>query len=195
MRIRRARTVCMLAVPALLTAAIALDAVARQPRGGRGPKVIRGRTVTDKGNWHGTWTYVSREGKMALWLDTSGDRIRAKVQYQGTSRPEGFISDWDGDATYIFAGEPGTFDISITEAHQNRIDGTWFWDVQFKSVGRSERGTFSLYRVGDGRQMLMDFSEYERVLRKGENVSRYDGAMAWNFRKVSKRIALWDEVF
>lgn len=195
MRTPRARIVVTFIVTALLTGTVALDAAPQRPGSAPNPKVLRGHTLTDKGNWHGTWTYVSREGRTALWIDTSGDRIRVKVQYQGTSRPEGFVSDWDGNATYIFAGEPGTFDISITEANENRIDGTWFWDVQFENVGRSERGTFALHRVADGRQMLMDFSEYERVLRKGEKVSRFDGPIAWTFRKVSKRIALWDEVF
>jgi len=33
------------------------------------------------------------------------------------------------------------------------------------------------------------------VLRKGDKISRYDGAAAWGFKKVSKRIVLWDEVF
>jgi hypothetical protein len=160
------------------------------------PKAPSGKMVpTDRGSFHGTWTYVNRDGRTVLWIDTSGKTLRVKMQYQGTSKPEGFVTDWDGNATYIFAGEPGTFELRTTEANENRIRGTWFWDVQFESVGRSERGTFTLYRVGDGRQLVLDFSEYEKVLRKGDKVSRYEGPASWTFKKVSRRIALWDEVY
>jgi hypothetical protein len=130
-----------------------------------------------------------------MWIDTSGDRIRLKVQYQGISIPEGFVTDWDGNATYIFAGEPGTFEMKITEANENRIRGTWFWDVQFETLGRSERGVFTLYRVGDGRRLVLDFSEFEKVLRRDDKVSRFNGPVAWGFKKISKRIVKWDEVY
>jgi hypothetical protein len=184
----------MLVAPALLAGALVPDARA-QGSSSSLPKEVRGQKVTDRGEWHGTWTYVNRDGRTALWIDTSGETTRVRMQFQGTTRPEGFVTDWDGHATYIFAGQPGTFEIAITDAGENRIDGTWFWDIQFEDVGRSERGSFSLLRVGDGRQMVMDFSEYERVLRQKEKTSRYDGAIAWSFKKVSKRIASWDEVF
>jgi hypothetical protein len=157
------------------------------------PPPVQGST--DEGSWHGTWTYVNRNGRMILWIDESGETPQVRVQYQGISTPEAFATDWDGSSTYIFAGEPGTFEMKITEAGPNRIRGTWFWDIQLKTAGRSERGTFTIHRIGDGRRLVLAFSEYERVRRKGDKVSRYEGATSWNFRKGSKRIALWDEVF
>jgi len=195
MHFDRARVLLTLIALGLSTGFGALDAGAQRPRSSRPAAPKQDRPATNKGNWHGTWTYVNRDGRTAMWIDTSKDEIRVKVQYQGISVPEGFVTDWDGSATYIFAGEPGTFEIKITEATENRIRGTWFWDVQFESIGRSERGVFTLYRVGDGRQLVIDFSEFEQVLRKGEKISRHDSPAAWGFKKVSKRIVLWDEVF
>jgi hypothetical protein len=195
MRIAQAGILLTLVALGLSTGIGAPDAEAQKSRPSGRAGENRDRPATDLGRWHGTWTHVHRDGRTAMWIDESGEKIRVRIQYQGTSKPEGFVTDWDGAATYIFAGEPGTFEMKITEADENRIHGTWFWDVQFESVGRSERGTFMLYRVGDGRQLTFDFSEFESVLRKGDKVSRYDGAAAWSYRKVSKRIALWDEVF
>ena len=195
MRFDRARVLLTLVALGLSTGLGALDAMAQRPTSPPPAGQERERPATDKGRWHGTWTYVHRDGRTAMWIDTSGDEVRVKVQYQGLSIPEGFVTDWDGSATYIFAGEPGTFEMKITEASDSRIHGTWFWDVQFETVGRSERGVFTLYRVGDGRQLVVDFSEFQKVLRKGEKISRYDGGASWDFKKISKRIVLWDEVF
>ena len=195
MPLDRARVLLTLVALGLSTGFGTLDAIAQKPASPAPAGQHRDRPPVDEGSFHGTWTYVHRDGRTAMWIDTSGDKTRIKVQYQGISIPEGFVSDWDGNATYIFAGEPGTFEMKVTEASDNRIHGTWFWDVQFETVGRSERGVFTLYRVGDGRQLVVDFSEFQKVLRKGDKVSRYDGAPAWGFKKVSKRIVLWDEVF
>jgi hypothetical protein len=151
--------------------------------------------MTEEGNWHGTWTYLNRNEQVMLWIDTHGEKPRVKLQYFSLVTPESFQTDWDGMATYELAGEPATFHMEITNGDANRLEGTWLWDVQFSGAGRSERGVFTLYRVGDGRQATIRFSDYEKVLRKGEKVSRYSGAASWNFKQVSKRHAPWQEVF
>ena len=151
--------------------------------------------ITEEGDWHGTWTYVNRNEQVLLWIDGHGEKPRVKVQYFSLVTPESFQTDWDGVATYELAGEPATFHMEVTSGDANRIDGTWLWDVQFRGAGRSERGVFTLYRVADGRQATIRFSEYEKILRRGEKVSHFSGATSWNFKKVSKRHAPWQEVF
>src|SRR5262245_41852039 len=104
--------------------------------------------LTTEGEWHGTWTYINRNEQVMLWIDGHGERPKVKVQYFSLVTPEAFQTDWDGIATYELAGEPATFHMEVTSGDANRIDGTWLWDVQFSAAGRSERGSFTLYRVG-----------------------------------------------
>ena len=150
---------------------------------------------TDAGTWHGTWTYTNRDEQMILWIDEEGEKPRVKVQYVSKVTPEAFVTDWNGAVTYELAGQPASFHIDVAEADENRIEGTWLWDIQWENAGRTERGVFTLYRVSTGRQLLIDFSEYDKALRRGGKVSRYSGAASWGFKKVSKRHALWQEVF
>jgi len=157
--------------------------------------VERLQSATDDGDWHGTWTYVNRNEQMMLWIDAQGETPRVRVQYFSLATPEAFQTDWNGSATYELGKEPATFHMNLTQADANRIHGTWLWDVQFSSAGRTERGVFTLYRVGDGRQLAIDFSEYEKVQRRAGKVSRYSGPASWYFKKVSKRHVLWQEVF
>jgi hypothetical protein len=150
---------------------------------------------TEEGQWHGTWTYINRDEKMILWIDDSGDQPRVKVQYISSVTPEAFVTDWNGSVTYELAGEQATFHLDVIEGDDDRIEGNWLWDIQWTGAGRTERGVFSLYRVSDGRQLMIDFSEYDKAMRRGSKVSRYSGPASWNFKKVSKRHALWQEVF
>jgi len=190
-RIGLAGLIAAVVVGASGTGALAQD----EPADEEARQVERLQSVTDEGDWHGTWTYVNRNEQMMLWVDTQGEMPRVKVQYFSLTSPEAFQTDWDGSATYELGKEPATFHMNITAGDANRVHGTWLWDVQFSSAGRTERGVFTLYRVGDGRQLAIDFSEYEKVQRRGEKVSRYSGPASWYFKKVSKRHVLWQEVF
>lgn len=186
-------------VPFLMLAALVLAdgsaLLAQDPGISRGRRVASGAAErTDAGVWDGTWIYVYRDGRMALWLRTREGKPELKIQFQSTATPEAFETDWNGRADYVLAGEPAVFEMAVTEGDENTLKGTWTWKVEFRTSGRSETGRFTLYRAGDGRHMVLRFDEYEKTIRKGERGSTFKGTPAWGFRKVSKRLALWEEL-
>lgn len=151
---------------------------------------------TNDGSWDGTWSYVYRDGRMVMWMRTREDGTpEAKVRFQSTTGPEEFETDWSGEATYVLGGQPATFHLEIVHGDANRIEGNWLWDVQFPSAGRSERGAFTMFRTFDGRELVLRFTKYEKVVRKGGHEVHFDAPVSWSFRKVSRRQALWDEVY
>ena len=52
---------------------------------------------TDAGDWDGTWWYVSRDAKMALWIRTVDGVPELRFQYASKNAPEGFVTDWNDD--------------------------------------------------------------------------------------------------
>ncbi len=150
---------------------------------------------TDAGVWDGTWYYVYRDGRFGIWIRRGKDgKPELKLQYQSLSAPEAFETDWSGKATYYLSGQPATFEIQLDQRDEKTMHGRWKWEVQFEDSGRTESGTFTLYRAGDGRQMVMKFDPLERVIRRRDQVKRYNVASTWTFLKGSKRLALWDEL-
>jgi hypothetical protein len=56
---------------------------------------------TDAGEWDGTWFYVTRARKMALWIRTEDGQPRMKLRLLGQSGGlESFTTDWDSQAEY-----------------------------------------------------------------------------------------------
>lgn len=149
---------------------------------------------TRKGSWDGTWFYVNRDMRLALWFRTVGGKLQGRMQYQSTAAPEAFETDWTGTATYYVAGKPATFKLIFDKVTADKIEGRWDWDVQFEDSGRSEKGTFTLQRVNEGRDLGFAFSEFRRELRRGTEVKVYELPQAWVFTKGSKRTVLWDEL-
>jgi hypothetical protein len=150
---------------------------------------------SDAGVWDGTWFYSSRDARIMVWMRTQDGKPELKLQYQSLASAESFETDWTGKASYYLAGEPASFDCHLTEGDANTIRGTWDWRVEFDDSGRSEVGTFTIYRAGDGRQLLMRFDTLERKVRRRDEIQKHSLATAWTFMKASKRIVLWDEVF
>lgn len=146
------------------------------------------------GNWDGSWIYANRDQRMALFVRTVDGKPQAKLQYQSLSAPEAFETDWSGDATYYLSGSPVTFRFHLDAADANELRGTWLWTVDFPDSGRSERGTFRVYRTDVGRDLVVLFQEWERVVRRFDRVSRWDNPPMWVFNKASKRIVMWDEL-
>lgn len=149
---------------------------------------------TAAGVWDGTWMYLSRDSQMAFWMRTQNGVPQMKLQYQSLAAPEAFETDWDGKAVYYIAGQPATYEIKLSKREKDALEGTWSWDVQFPDSGRAENGQFAMYRAGDGRSLVVRFDAFERTVRRGDQVTRYDVAPVWTFRKASKRLVLWDEL-
>lgn len=157
---------------------------------------VRLATPTDEGRFEGTWAYVNRDAKMAIWLrDTEDGPPEIKYRYLNTTSREEFETDWSGRAEYYVSGQRALFEIALTGGDRNRASGTWTWVVQFTNSGREERGHFTMYRGADGRRLVLHFDEFERSMRRAEDVrtsSPKDHGMT--FVKASKRLVLWDEL-
>ena len=193
------RVLAPLAAVLLLAASVPLhseDEVVQQPgRDALGHAVVVVPQRTDQGSWDGTWVYANRDAKYALWLRTGPyGRPEARLKYQSISSPETFETGWDGKADYALSGKPVTFALLFQSADANVLAGTWNWDAEFGSAARLETGTFEAFRAGDGRALILRFKSYERAVRKRDTVRKNEALPIWTFRKVSKRLALWDEL-
>jgi hypothetical protein len=193
------RALAVLGTALLLAASAPLrseEEVVPQPGGdAMGHAVVIVPQRTDAGNWDGTWVYVNRDARYALWLRTTVEgRPEARLRYESTSSQEKFETGWDGKVTYALSGQPVTFAMLFERADANVLAGTWDWDAEFGRSARKETGTFEAFRAGDGRALVLRFKSYERMVRRKDNVRRTEALPIWTFRKVSKRQALWDEL-
>ena len=148
---------------------------------------------TNAGNWVGTWYFVTRDTRMALWIREDGKKPELRIQYMNTSRAESFITDWDCKATYRFRNKPGLFSFEITESDEKTIRGKWSWDLGQGELRRSETAWVTLYRAGDGRTLVMNFEDLERF--HGGMIGSYLAyQQVWAFRKASNQQRLWEEL-
>ena len=148
---------------------------------------------TNAGSFDGTWMYVNRDMQFGMWIRTKNGVTQVKLQFQSLASPEAFETDWDGKAAYYLAGSPVTFELKLGASSAERIAGAWSWVLKAGQTGRSETAKIVLYRTWDGRTLLMDFQDYERVLTRGGQNKVFKTANVWNWIKISKRELLWDE--
>jgi len=186
---------CAAALAALSAAALAPSSHAQGMDRDFGKEAVLIPERTDAGVWDGTWFFVSRDSRMVIWLRTVGGKPELKLQYQSLANAEVFETDWSGRSSYYLAGEPATFECLPTSRDANTIQGTWNWKLEFEDSARVEVGTFTMFRAGDGRQLVMRFDKLERQVRRNNDVKKYDLKTSWTFTKASKRILLWDEVY
>jgi len=149
---------------------------------------------TNEGSWDGTWMYQSVAMKMALWMRTRKGVTEFKLRYESLQRGNAFETDWNGDASYYASEYPATFQMHRTQGDANRIEGTWFWESQSGSTLRVEKGKFRLFRALDGRTMVFRFEDFELSTSRRGQPYRSAIPPVWTFVKVSKRLALWDEL-
>lgn len=179
----------------LLSALILLGAKETRPPGFTGRMAISAPERTDAGSWDGTWAYSSVDARMALWIRTTEGKPELKLQYTSGLTALAFETDWNGKATFYLSEKPATFEIGTTRRDSDVIEGTWNLDVQLGKSGRTEKGTFTMYRATTtGRMLVVKFHEYDLVFRRGDKITHIDIPPAWTFVKVSKRQALWDEL-
>lgn len=151
--------------------------------------------MTTEGTFAGTWVYVSRERRIAMWirLDDAG-RPEARFQVFGVGIGESFRTDWTGRAEYVLAGAPAKFEAVARERDPDRVLGTWNWSVQGENAGRLERGSFEMYRTEDGRKIALVFPDFERSVRDGDREKMWSQPHTIAFIKVSKRLVQWEEL-
>jgi hypothetical protein len=181
---------CTLLAAALLNS----SARAQEPVPGHSAVIIPERS--DAGYWHGTWYHLSRDFTLALWLRSVDGQVQAKLQFvSSTPTAERFTTDWEGLAEYHLERFPATFELKLLESDDDTILGTWDWLLQLPAAsGREEHARFTIYRIGDGRQLVVLYDDYEIIRRSGNTVRRYDGARFRMFNKASNRLVLWDEL-
>jgi hypothetical protein len=189
-----ARRVAFAAAVALLAAAAFVPALA--DRGFYGRTGVFAGEPTTAGEWAGTWIYVSRDARMALWLRAGKDGApEARLQYQSTAGPETFETDWSGKANYYLSGQAATFEIRLARRERDEIEGRWEWLVDFGDSGRSETSDFRIYRVVDGRSLALEFKKgYVKEVRRGARITRQEIPPVLSFVKASRRLVLWDEL-
>ncbi len=150
---------------------------------------------TSKGIWEGTWLYVSRDVTLAMWLTEDQGKPIAKFRYAGTLRAtESFETDWDGKANYFVEDHPGTFEFTLKETGPDVIEADWDWVLDMRGSSRTEESEIEMYRAGDGRRLVMFFKVFERVIESGGTRKVHDAPQAWTFRKMSRRLVLWEEL-
>ena len=149
----------------------------------------------DAGSWDGTWWYVSRDGKIALWIRTADGKPQIKLRYLSLNAPEGFETDWVGASDYITKIGPGKFRLSLGESDANTITGKWDWTLDSTNSSRIEAGTFKMHRTNHGRQLAMVFDELIRTMRRQNKPDDvFTSAPSLTFFLGSKRQVLWDEL-
>jgi len=147
------------------------------------------------GRWDGTWMYISRDVRMALWMKEDEGKPVAKFRFEGTLMgTEAFETDWTGSARYFVQDHQATFDFTITEAGPDAITAGWDWILDMRGSSRTEKSEIDLYRSGDGRRLVMHFKDFERIIESGGKKRILDAPQAWTFRKMSRRLVLWEEL-
>lgn len=161
----------------------------------------RGRTAiaiparTDAGRWTGTWIYVNRDYNFALWLNEDEGATVAKLRFKGNGNlVEAFETAWDGHAEYNVDGYPARFDFHLLETGPDVMTATWSWDLDFRGSGRREVSSIEMFRTGDGRQLVLNFHDFEKVISSSGGSRSYNLPQVWTFRKMSKRLVLWEEL-
>jgi hypothetical protein len=150
---------------------------------------------TSAGTWDGTWIYVSRDERFALWFSKDQGKTIAKIRFEGTRGvSEAFETDWTGRATYSVQDLPGVFEFTLKNDDPDRLEADWHWVLDLRGSSRTENGDVTLYRSEDGRRMVMHFKNFERVIESAGGVRRSNAPHAWTFRKLSRRVALWEEL-
>lgn len=164
------------------------------------PGNVNDRTLIDKaepttaGTFEGTWLYVNRDARFALWSRMKNGTPQVKIQYQSLASPEAFETDWDGKALYYLGGHPVTFELKLGPSTADRIVGRWSWELKIGDAHRLETADIVVHRTHYGRTLLMDFQNFEKTVTKGGQDKVTKLPVVWSWIKISKRELIWDEL-
>jgi len=157
-------------------------------------QLIQKDDETTAGSFDGTWMYVNRDLRFALWIRTKEGVPQVRLQYQSLANPEAFETNWDGKALYYMAGDPATVEFKLGPPTADRNVGKWAWDATIGNSERRETADIVLYRTVFGRTVLMDFQNYEKRITDGGRNKIMKAPVVWNWVKISNRELLWDEL-
>jgi hypothetical protein len=149
---------------------------------------------TTSGSFDGTWMYVNRDTRYAMWIRTKDGAQQVKIQFQSLASPEAFETDWDGKAVYYLAGTPVTYELKLGKSSVDQLTGTWTWNLSIDGTRRQETADLVVHRTGNGRSLLMDFQNYQKIVSQRGQDKTFRYPVAWTWTKVSKRELLWDEL-
>ena len=192
-----AKTLCRLAFccAALATPAGAtLAQPASDPSFGKSKLSVPPATV--EGTWSGTWFYVSRDYRIALWIRPAEEDAvpEYRLQLMRSGGKEHFATDWEGRTTYDLSGSPAQFSMTLMDGDADELRGSWEWTIDFVDSARGEYGNITIFRIGDGRNLAIHFEDFRIELRRGEKTQVIDTEQIWTFRKASRRLLSWDEL-
>ena len=123
-----------------------------------------------------------------------GDHPEVKLRFQSMGSGESFETDWNGQSTYVLNRGNGTFSCDVTTGNENQLSGNWFWRLEYPNSSRTETSPIRMFRLEDGRMLRIEFPEFERTLVKRGKRTYSKVNHSWSFRKISRRILLWDEL-
>jgi hypothetical protein len=129
---------------------------------------------TNAGTFDGTWIYVNRDSRFAMWIRTKQGKRQLRLQYQSLASPEAFETDWDGKAIYYMGDKPVNFELKLTTQTADELSGTWSWVLKFGTSGRVETAdVFALSHDvrahdADGFQELREDAHPQRCRSHGE---------------------------
>ena len=182
------------AASAITLAAYAGEVKTDLPGIGTERQLVQKDDPTSAGSFDGTWMYVNRDMRFALWIRSKEGVPQVRVQYQSLADPEAFESDWDGNALYYMAGNPVTFELKLGECTADRIVGKWSWVLTVGNTMRRETADVVIYRTVYGRTLMMDFENYEKTLTSNGQNKIMRAPIVWNWTKISNREILWQEL-
>lgn len=179
---------------AFVPTAFAAEVRTDLPGNGNDRILVEKAEPTTAGSFEGTWLYVNRDARFALWSRMKNGSPQVKIQYQSLASPEAFETDWDGKALYYLGGNPVTFELKLGKSDGDKIVGRWFWELKIGSAHRLETADVVLQRTHYGRSAVMDFQNYERTITKNGQDKVTKLPVVWSWIKISKRELIWDEL-
>jgi hypothetical protein len=193
--VRSLRTILAAAIVAAFALAVpASDEKTGAPVETPDTPIVQKAEPTTAGTFDGTWMYMNRDLRFALWIRTKDGVQQVRLQYQSLSNPEAFETGWDGKAVYYLASNPVTFELKLGKSNDKQLTGAWAWDLQIDQNARRETADVVIYRTQYGRTLLMDFQNFQRVLTRNGKDAVMKVPFNWTWNKVSNRELLWDEL-
>jgi hypothetical protein len=175
-------------------AALAADVKTDIPGMGPDKQLLVKAEPTTAGTFDGTWMYVNRDARWALWIRTKDGVPQVKMQFQSLASPEAFETDWNGKSLYYLAGNPVNFELKLGKCNARQLQGSWAWALEIDKQVRREKADVVVYRTVYGRTLLMDFQNYEQIVTRNGRDTTMRVPFSWTFSKISQRELLWDEL-